>query len=36
MQMEACLDGDIDFACHVDICSHYELVNHAHLMTSFK
>lgn len=36
IQMKACVDCDIDFACHVDVYSCHELVNYVHLMTSFK
>src|SRR4051812_42688457 len=36
MQMEACVDCDMDFACHVDIIFQYKLVDYAHIMTSFK
>src|SRR3954468_20120602 len=34
--MEASVDCDIDFACHVNIMFQYELVDYAHIMTSFK
>src|SRR4051794_29254701 len=36
VQMEACLDCDIDFCMSYRYCSHYERVNYAHIMNSFK
>src|SRR4051812_34692021 len=36
MQMEACLDCNIDFCMSCRYCSHHELVDYAYIMTSLK